>query len=328
MQHTRSRHNKGNSKGNSKSRFTATNATFAVSMIISVILLLVLSGCRIEKAPPNDIPDETAQDDTQVPENVPAGECQKNDDCTAVFASRGMTATKCQIPTCISNMCAMDTKAQCCGNGLLESTEDGRPGNKCTCPADHGICEPAVSFETARGTFYEAKYFRRTCNSENSCVTENVNELQRNNEFFNSFTGTGFTLNIYVKYKTPFDKGNSQFDVEFKLSQLDPTQVQPPISINEIRIMDGTNVLVRASPVMTFNNVLDTADYNLVINDYSIVYPEEIKTVTLSIDYEYTPLVQKNDENGTLYYDPGIVQRQKYDTSIQEIPFLDKTLLK
>jgi hypothetical protein len=222
----------------------------------------------------------------------------------------------------------MDLKPECCGNNVTEALEDGKKGNSCTCPEDYGACNPTITIERELGQYYEAKYIRRECDKNLNCVAVNINELQRSNEFFNTFLESGFTLNIYVRYKTPFDKGNSKFDVEFKLSDADPNLVQLPVKINEIRIMDNANVLVRTSPNMEFDEVMDIETYTLVINDYSIVNAEEIKTVTLSIDYEYTPMVDETDPiTGITVKVPGTIVRRKYDISIEAIPFLDKTLV-
>jgi hypothetical protein len=252
--------------------------------------------------------------------------CLISDECASILRSNGTTLGKCDIPACLNNVCILQPKANCCGNNISESTEDTKRGTKCSCPDDWGICDPVITFQYADGSIGESRYLKRSCNANYDCVVSYVAELQKSNEIFHTMLGPGFSFNIYITYRTPFDKDNSKFDIEIKLIDLDTrTQVSVPVTITELRIMDGSNILARLAKDLEFEDVDDKSIQTLVLNDYSIIYPEELKNIELSIDYEYTPLVTYD----SIEYVPASKPvRSTYSISVSQIPFLDKTIVR
>jgi hypothetical protein len=334
-----------------------------ITLIIMLSLLVIVAGCSKNKAKS----DGSAATDIPV---TPVIQCSIDSDCTPFFASKGTKLTacdavvctnnicgttskadcclindecvsiltgndivigKCSAPTCSNNMCILRPKVNCCGNNISEPVEDGKKGSKCACPEDWGMCDPRISFQYADGNLGESRYLKRSCNTNNECVVSYVAELQKSNEIFNTMYGAGFSFNIYITYRTPFDKNNSRFDVEVKLIDMDvATMVSPPIIVTELRIMEGSNILTRLTKDLEFKDVDDKSVETLVLNDFSIIYPEELKDVALSIDYEYTPLEQRYTSDGmsVVYVPANKPTRSTYFVSINQIPFLDKTIVR
>ena len=64
------------------------------------------------------------------------GECETAADCTA--------KNSCFTAKCEKKLCVQDSLPDCCGNDIKDDIEDGKKGNKCTCPADYGPCSGDV----------------------------------------------------------------------------------------------------------------------------------------------------------------------------------------
>ncbi len=281
---------------------------------ILVLAIIMLAGCASEPAPP-------------VQPNPNA--CQVNTDCIRILGAKLKT---CTTPVCGSGACRAEPTPNCCGNNKTDEIEDGKPGSKCSCPADYGACEAAVKYKDANNRLVTAKYITRQC-IENECVVEYLDSMQRDTEFFNVWTGIGFKNNIYVRYSNPFYGSNNMLEVEMRLVDYDDKLINlsKSLKINEIRLMEGTKILARITPESRFYTIGDTSLDIITVIFYDFIYPEEPKSLSLDIEYEYVPLVRKTEiveGKAVLVYVDGSIERKTYTVRLTEqITFLNKDIV-
>lgn len=309
---------------------------FAASIVLLFCILII--GCSKQ---------ETTQSNstlTTKTTKIVKAQCEDDANCTVLLIK---SLTKCQAAYCDAGTCKKKTLANCCGNGVNDTLEDGLPGNKCNCPADYGNCTGNLQYESATGRMTSAKYIQYACVSSLISIPKttlginNTNKTvyivpqvcdgvyddaaQRSSQYFNAFTGPGFTINFYANYDNPFYKNTSTIQIEMKLNEFDDTKIKAPISFTEIRFMEGKNVLYRIPTPKIFLKTIGQSEYAVItLKNYDFIYPEEAKSVSFSIDYEYTPL--KMVDGSLVAQDK---QRNIYQTMLSErITFLDKTLIK
>jgi len=245
--------------------------------------------------------------------------CNTNADCVNAM---NKTLKTCMSAVCYYKECKAIPTPNCCGNNITESIENGLPGSKCSCPKDYGVCNSTVKFLDSTNKLTTAKYIIRRC-IDNQCQIIYDDSMQRDSEFFNIWYGTGFRINIYVRYSNPFYGDNNILQVEMKLNDYDDQFTQPPIIINEVRLMEGTKILAKINPSTALSSIGQTVTNDIAVNYYDFIYPEEPKSLTFSIDYEYTPLIKKN---GVLVQQP--VERKTYTVPLTDrVTFLDKSLI-
>ena len=80
-------------------------------------------------------------------------ECKVNSDCSPMA---------CKTVSCVDNECSYNIIKNCCGNRLKEDIENGKSGNKCTCPEDYGECEGKVQVKVGSRE-YDAQYLKYLC---------------------------------------------------------------------------------------------------------------------------------------------------------------------
>ena len=259
-----------------------------LTIILLLTIFLVLAGCGGDKGQ----------------------KCKTSADCPS--------APRCQKAYCSNGYCATQTETNCCGNNLCE---EAAGESKCTCEKDCGKCSGSVTIEDLRGKKINAAYLKMLCDDNNECIASYEKSDQKSTEFFNEFRGTGFTFNIYAKYDLPFDKQSSKFNIELNLKDLDGAKIQPPITIKEIRLMEGSTIIGRRPTGLSFNKVGDRLTQPVQVS-YILSQPEETKSLAVSIDYEYTPLRKVKDQ-----YEPQPIERKTYKFSIKDkITLLDAAL--
>jgi hypothetical protein len=289
------------------------NKTFAIIVAILLIVLIVgLTGCSKPKT-------TTKTGNTS--------QCKTDDTCITLLSK---TLKQCMTAYCTSGICKTRIMQNCCGNNISEEIEDGVPGNKCTCPKDYGICNSTVKYTDAVNKLVTAKYIVRKC-VENDCRIVYDESLQRDSEFFNIWNGAGFTINTYVTYSNPFYEDNTLLDVTMKLKDYELEKLQPPIVINEIRLMEGTKILSRINPSLTLDTIDQTTNATINVKYYDFIYPEEPKSLILSIDYEYVPLGKKtetiNGKSVVSIVTLPVERKTQTITLTDKITFLDKSLI-
>ena len=271
-----------------------TRSLAGVLLVISlvVISLVLLAGCS---------------------QTTPArGACKVNADCPATNA--------CLQSYCSQGACKTSVKADCCGNSKCDAAE-----NACVCPADCGTCAGTYQLPDARGKLVNATYLEKRC-VKSACVYSYSSDVQKEKDFFNQFAGPGFTFNIYVGYLSPFDLSRSTFNITFSLKDYEVDKVKLPVKINEIRIMEGAQLIAQQAPGdLRFSSVGATQAIGVPVR-YDATLPEETKSLQVQIDYEYVPLA-RNSKTGGL--DPSPVDRKTYSFPISDkIVVMDPRLAK
>ena len=283
-------------------------------LLAAVILLSACSSIKVSNTAQNTAPEPTA----------PEPQCKKDADCMRVF---GSTLGVCQYAFCEKEICRKRPVQDCCGNGVQEEIENNITGSKCTCPEDYGKCEGNLVYMDSRGREQTSSYIFWACNANAQCEMQYEDTLQKTAEYFTTFAGSGFSFNFYVSYPNPFYHNSSEFRVEYKLTDLDTKVVDPSIKFTEIRLMEGTNILYRAGLNLKFSKVGQTNITMIPMSSYDIIYPEEKKSVILSLDYEYIPLKKTVDADKNEMYTPMDPERKKYQTTIRDpVIFLEKAV--
>ncbi len=211
-------------------------------------------------------------------------ECRASSDC----ASR-----KCFLPKCEDNKCSYAPQKNCCGNRLNDSIEDGKPGDKCTCPQDYGAC--GGKGKITRGARTEdAVYVRYYCNADLKCVF-GVDEADVASQNYPDTINPGFfKASSVAKYNKPFDAGNDIF--EFRVS-LDDTgkDLVLPVMLTKVKLLysgeySRAELLIAELEIGSMlNGIGDYATISLPLNlGYRPQQLEESGSIRYSIDYAYT----------------------------------------
>lgn len=203
-------------------------------------------------------------------------ECKVAKDCP--------TKGKCSIVTCDDGKCSSQTKESCCGNGIEDKTEDGKPGNKCTCPADYGKCEGKAQM-LVRNKDVDATYLEKTC-AANECVYAVKDENVKDRVLTIEKELPYFSWDVYVKFKNPFTIGKDKVEVSFKLKD-DKADIVYPIKITEIQLVDGQTLYgIKEGLTGTFTKVGDTYTTAIDVN-YEPSQIEEQRQMAVRVDYTY-----------------------------------------
>jgi len=290
--------------------------TFTTILIALLLIVLVvgLTACGKSKVVPKVTSNNVSQ-------------CKTDDNCVALL---GKTLKTCMTAYCTSGTCKTRVTPNCCGNNITEEIENGLSGNKCTCPKDYGVCNATIKYTDSTGRPAIAKYILRKC-VENECKVVYDDTMQRDSEFFYIWLGAGFTVNTYITYSNPFYGDNNLLQITMKLKDYEETKLQPPIIITEIRLMEGTKILAKVNPPMSLSYIEQVSNATINVKYYDFIYPEEPKSLLLSIDYEYVPLQAKttttNGKITTTYIELPVERKTQVITLADKITFLDKSLV-
>ena len=153
-------------------------------------------------------------------------ECKTSTDC----ASRICTLSKCEDKKCVHTL-----QKNCCGNRINESIEDGRSGNKCTCPQDYGKCEGKGKVRIGSRTD-DATYVHYYCNADHQCVSgiEKKDAVPQN--FLDTINPGFFKVSSIVKYNKPFDAKKDSFEFTIALDDSSKDLVLP-VSVTKARLL-------------------------------------------------------------------------------------------
>jgi|TARA_B100001964_G_scaffold208209_1_gene240656 hypothetical protein len=141
-------------------------------------------------------------------------------------------------------------------------------------------------------------------------------------EVFTEFSGSGFKYNLYIKFQQPTDVSTDKVTVELQLKDLDDEKVQPPVTINEVRLQKGADIIGRAPTALIFDAV-GSEDSQVVDITMDLNQPEESHKFTVYLDYEYTPL--RTSRDGA---EPQQVERKTFKYAVRDaITFIDPSLI-
>lgn len=266
------------------------NKKLIILFVLIASLSLILSGCATKNG-------------------VKIIKCKTDSDCLS---------SGCKVGKCTDNACSFSYKSDCCGNLKCEK-ESGE--NRCKCAADCKNCSGTVPI-TVAGKTTLSTYLKVGCNAEQECVATYNPSILKEKQSMNEFAGTNFKFNVYTSYNNPFDISLSNFKIEFKLNSIDETKIKTPVTIKEVRIMEGTsNLIARKAEPLNFMMVDETKTIELTPT-VQLANPEEAKTVSIQIDYEYTPLITSGGVQT-----PGKTETKTYKISLTDkITFLDPTI--
>ena len=259
-------------------------------VLISTFLLLV-AGCAEQKQP----------------QQIEKGQCKRDSDCMR---------KACSIVSCVASKCKYNPTENCCGNKIKDAEEDGKPGNKCTCPEDYGKCEGIVKVKIGNRNYdsENLKYFCENDQCKIGVPRENVRPvtLLDEREF-----GV-FKLETTATYNEPFDINRDAFT--FRISLKDHTdEIKMPIKINKITIKEGEILFGGKDLDIKFDEIGESSTVNVPFI-YKLEQPEETKSLTYKIDYEYISLVKGQKlSNGSYIFEEQVVRdnyQKKFTTKI------------
>ena len=245
-------------------------------------------------------------------------ECKTSVDCS----SRLCTLSKCE-----DGKCAYTLKRNCCGNRINESIEDGKPGNKCTCPLDYGKCEGKGKLKVGSRT-EDTTYAHYYCNVDNQCVL-GVEKKYTASQNYQDLIDIGFfKASSVVKFNKPFDAARDSF--EFKIT-LDDTakDLVLPVMLTKAKLL-YTSEYARSELLIAeqdingvLNGIGDQAIINLPVNlDYKPQELEEAGSLRYAIDYTYTKqVVIGKTFNGTNKYSPE-TKRETFKSPAKPVFFV------
>jgi hypothetical protein len=208
-------------------------------------------------------------------------ECEKSSDCLE---------KACSTASCVKNICEYNVKASCCGNGLKDKIEDGKTGNKCTCPKDYGQCD------RKNGT-----YFQEYCTASNECVFGVSSDKIQRPKFLNEKSTGYFKVEVSTEYDIPFIVNKSRFTATITLKD-DSEKLVYPIKFTSFRLMEGYLVLGEISTNLKLNKIGDTISVDVPFT-YITKKSEEQKTVILRAEYEHKYKITNGEDIERKYFD-------------------------
>ena len=273
-----------------KKRVIGMNSGKNMLIMLSVLVLLMLSSCS-------------------------RAECKTTSDCLP---------KTCSIPICGEGKCVYNEQKNCCGNSLQEPFEDGKPGDKCTCPQDYGNCEgiPKVKIGSRE---QDATYARYQCNSYNRCVLGVDDKDVSIQTFLDTINSESLEASSIVKYNKPFDMKKDSFEIKVTIDDAKDTLVMP-VQFTGIKLL-YTGVSSRSEQLIaeketdaSIGKVGDSAAISVPLNvGYKPEEVEEAGSFRYVIDYSYTKKVQTGRAtDGSPVYQEEFT-RQKYNSPSRQV---------
>ena len=245
-----------------------------ISFLILVAMLVVISSCT-------------------------KPECRTSSDC-------GLKA--CAVAKCQDKKCAYAPQSNCCGNGIKDAVENGRPGSQCTCPADYGKCEGKGKVKIG-SRMEDATYAHYYCSIDSQCIlgVERKDAVPLN--YLDSINTGFFKASSVVRYNKPFDANSDAFEFAVTLDD-SGKDVILPITITKAKILYNSEFarseLLVAEKDMSavLNGIGDKAVINLPLTlSYRPQELEESGSIRYSMDYMYKRQVLSGKTvNGTNIY--------------------------
>lgn len=247
-------------------------------------------------------------------------ECKVSSDCIQ---------KTCAISKCENKKCVYTMQQNCCGNRINETFENGKPGDKCTCPADYGKCEGKGQVKKGLKT-ETAVYAHYLCNDQERCVLGVESQDVSPQNFLDTASFGYFKTSNVIKYNKPFDINNDNFELKVNLDDGHKDLVLP-VKITNVKILFNgefsKSELLIAEQEMdeSIDSIGSSATMTIPLNlDYKPREVEESGLLRYSIDFSYTKNVPKGkDSNGNLLYDEESA-RERFTSPTKQI-FLVKS---
>ena len=240
-------------------------------------------------------------------------ECKVNSDCASLA---------CSTAKCADNKCEYAPVPNCCGNGIKDATENGKPGDKCTCPEDYGKCEGKGKIMVANREF-DAQYLKYLCNAENKCVfgvDEKSIQVQR---LIDDKVFSFFELETIVEFNKPFDIKNDNFKFEFNLKD-DNEDLVYPIKFTEIQLLDREVFFGSTAIDKELSKVGDKISINVPV-DYQLADIEEERQLSYKLRFEYTKRLRTGTNPDGTYSYKNEPEREEYQKFFGSKIFFVKT---
>lgn len=247
--------------------------------VVTIFVILSLSSCRSDKSE--------------------GSRCSIDNDCPL--------AGKCEAVKCVDSYCQKQKTTDCCGNGACE---DKIGEDVCSCKADcPGSCEGPVEFTLPGGVKQKSKYFEYGCGggneSERRCIIRyDLSEIDPREEY-HEISKDNILVGLTVEYDQPFVIRQKKMDIELQLKDYNNEKVMLPLRINEVRIMESALLLGRKRDIKKDLSKVGELYSTTIPLDYSMGLPEEQKSVSIEVDYQYKKLkkIQAKDSDGKVKYD-------------------------
>lgn len=233
-------------------------------------------------------------------------ECKNSADCVA--------SKLCTVAKCEKSKCIYLPQRNCCGNGIKDSIENGKPGNKCTCPQDYGKCEGKGNITIGSRT-EEAKYVRYYCNDDNQCVFGVDKKEVIPQTILDSINVGFFKVSSIVRYNNQFDINKDNFEFSVTLDDVSKDLVLP-VHLTRIKLLFNSQyarveqLIADKDLSIMLNGIGEQATISTKLNlGYRPQELEDSGSLKYSIDYMYTKRVLSGRTiNGTNLYNDEIVR--------------------
>lgn len=244
-------------------------------------------------------------------------ECRTSSDCS----SRTCFLSKCESKKCVYNL-----QRNCCGNQINDTTENGKPGNQCTCPQDYGKCQGKGKIRIGSRT-EDAIYVHYYCNADEQCVPGVEKKDVAPLNFLDTINLGFLKASSIIKYNKPFDPARDNF--EFKITLDDASKdVVLPVKLTKAKLLYSSEY-ARAELLIAEKD-LDSAlggigEYSIVNVPLTLSYrPQELEeqgSLRYSIDYTYTrQVLSGKTANGTSIYNNEI-KRETFTAPVKPVFF-------
>ena len=244
-------------------------------------------------------------------------ECRTSSDCSS---------RTCFLSKCESKRCVYSLQRNCCGNQINESTENGKPGNQCTCPADYGKCQGKG--EIRRGSRTEdATYVHYYCSADEQCVLGVEKSDAAPLNFLDHINLGILKASSVIKYNKPFDPARDNF--EFKIALDDAGKdIILPVKLTKAKLL-YSGEYARAELLIAEKDLDSTlggiGDYSIINVPMTLNYrPQELEeqgSLRYSIDYTYIrQVLSGKTANGTNIYNNEI-KRETFTAPVKPVFF-------
>lgn len=213
-------------------------------------------------------------------------ECRTSGDCAP---------KACSIQRCADSKCAYTLQQNCCGNGIKDALENGKPGNQCTCPQDYGKCEGKPKVKAGSKT-EDSKYLHYYCSTEGECALGADEGKVVPQNILDTINTGFFKASSVFNYNNLFDITNDDF--QFSLSLDDAGKdVELPVQITKIQLFftgpSAKNLLVAEKYLEEIINYGAPTTIIMPLNlDFRPAQAEETGSLKYIIHYTYNKKIK------------------------------------
>ncbi len=203
--------------------------------------------------------------------------CKKSSDCEK---------KTCKDASCnqATGQCEYEAILNCCGNGIPEERESGYPGNKCTCPEDHGYCKGKVEMMVGTRKVLSS-YLEYQCEGT-ICKYDYDRSLVKNENYIGDYRLGDFNFEMRADYNVPFNVDEDSIALNLELKEYNPQGTYNlPFEIKSVQVKDGTTLIWEINTTDKLTAVGDSFSQQAYL-DYQMFSAEEIHSPTIYINYE------------------------------------------